>query len=422
MRVSLSPSATVAVLALGAAAIGGVVVGAIELSGGITPAAHAAPIPPPKVRVAHARHHTLPWSGHFTVRVSDGTVRSVTLKQADGKGADVPGTVRHGGAVWRATANRLYPDTKYAATVQVANRAGHLSTVTRTVTTKPAKHYLSAILSPNAETVGVGAPVAVHLSAAVPDGMRASVERALSVTTKPAVKGAWHWFDDEDLHWRPPHYWKPGTAVHLHMNISHLYFGHGMWGEQGEHVTEFHIGDALVSKVDVPAHWMKVYKNGQLLRSLPISAGRDQYPTMGGVHITLDKSPKVIMDSATVGIPKGSPGYYYETVYWDVRISDGGAFVHAAPWSVADQGNTNVSHGCVNVSPANAQWFYYLSHPYGDIVDIYNPQRGPDPYDPGTEDWNMTWHEWLAGDALHHAHHHHRAVSGAAAAAQYRTG
>jgi hypothetical protein len=40
------------------------------------------------------------------------------------------------------------------------------------------------------------------------------------------------------------------------------------------------------------------------------------------------------MDSATVGIPKGDPDYYYETVYWDTRISNGGMFVHAAPWSL----------------------------------------------------------------------------------------
>jgi len=231
----------------------------------------------------------------------------------------------------------------------------------------------------------------------------------LQVTTSPSVPGAWHWFDDQDLHWRPPHYWKPGTVVHLRSDISQLYFGDGVWGQEGSHHVQFRIGDALVSKVSVPDHWMKVYENGKLLRTLPISAGRDQYPTMGGVHITLSKAPSVIMNSATVGIPKGSPGYYYETVYWDVRISNGGAFVHAAPWSVADQGNTNVSHGCVNVSPANAQWFYKLSHAYGDIVDVYDPARGPDPYDPGTEDWNMSWHQWLAGDALHQAHHHNGA-------------
>src|SRR3954470_21658152 len=104
------------------------------------------------------------------------------------------------------------------------------------------------------------------------------------------------------------------------------------------------------------------------------------------------------MDSATVGIPRDSPDGYYEKVYWDVRISYGGAFVHAAPWSVASQGVVNVSHGCVNVAPDSAQWFYYWSLS-GDIVDVYNTLAAPDTADPGMADWNMSWKKWVAGDA-----------------------
>jgi hypothetical protein len=106
----------------------------------------------------------------------------------------------------------------------------------------------------------------------------------------------------------------------------------------------------------------------------------------------------VTMDSATVGIPRNSPDGYYEKVYWDVRISYGGAFVHAAPWSVAEQGISNVSHGCVNISTENAIWFYNFSQ-RGDIVDVYNSAAAPDVADPGMADWNMTWKQWVAGDA-----------------------
>jgi lipoprotein-anchoring transpeptidase ErfK/SrfK len=104
------------------------------------------------------------------------------------------------------------------------------------------------------------------------------------------------------------------------------------------------------------------------------------------------------MDSATVGIPRNSPDGYYEKVYWDVRISYGGAFVHAAPWSVADQGSTNVSHGCVNLSTDNAKWFYDFSQ-RGDVVDVYNSTAAPVLTDPGMADWNLSWREWLAGSA-----------------------
>jgi hypothetical protein len=103
------------------------------------------------------------------------------------------------------------------------------------------------------------------------------------------------------------------------------------------------------------------------------------------------------MDSATVGIPRNSADGYYEKVYWDVRISYGGAFVHAAPWSVAEQGISNVSHGCVNISTTNAIWFYNWSM-RGDIVDVYNSGAAPDTADPGMADWNMSWKKWIAGD------------------------
>jgi lipoprotein-anchoring transpeptidase ErfK/SrfK len=420
MQLSLSPGATVATVAVGAMLVAGGAVAAVELTGGSSPSSAAArgrPAPRPIVRVAHeAHHHRVPWDRPLTIRVRKGTVRSVVLR---GGHSTVAGSIVASGKRWRSKGSHLFPATSYAVDVTVADEAGRTHSVKRRVTTRPAKHLLAGIMSPDGRTVGVGQPVTIHFTAPVPQAKEAAVERRLTVTAKPDVSGAWHWFDDEDVHWRPPHYWKPNTRVTVGMNLSHLYFGHGVWGQPGHHSVGFTVGDALISRVSVPDHWMKVYDNGKLVRTMPISAGSPQYPTMGGVHITLAKSPKVIMDSATVGIPKGSPGYYYETVYWDVRISNGGAFVHAAPWSVADQGNTNVSHGCVNLSPANAQWFYGFSHDEGDIVDIDNPVRGPSSTDPGTEDWNMSWHQWLAGDALHHAthhrRHHHGSGSGAAA-------
>ena len=75
------------------------------------------------------------------------------------------------------------------------------------------------------------------------------------------------------------------------------------------------------------------------------------------------------------------------------RISNSGEFVHSAPWSVAQQGKENVSHGCVNLSPANAQWFYGISRP-GDVVQVTGtpvPLTGKDTDIP---DWTIPWSEW----------------------------
>jgi len=203
--------------------------------------------------------------------------------------------------------------------------------------------------------------------------------------------------NSQQIHWRPPTYWKPGTSVTVTSDLDKLYFGGGVWGTGSHHAT-FRIGPSHISRVDVARHEMYVYDNGHLVKTFPISAGRTQYPTKNGVHITFEKSQVVTMDSATVGIPRNSPDGYYEKVYWDVRISYGGAFVHAAPWSVGEQGRVNVSHGCVNLSPSNATWFFYYSL-RGDIVDVYNSGAAPDTADPGMSDWNMSWAQWVAGDA-----------------------
>ena len=153
-------------------------------------------------------------------------------------------------------------------------------------------------------------------------------------------------------------------------------------------------GDAHVSLVDVAKHTMVVRDNGRVVRTMPISAGRDKYPTMGGVHIALEKSYHVVMDSSTVGIPVNSPDGYKEDVYWNVAITNGGEYVHAAPWSVGAQGSRNVSHGCVNLSPSDATWFYNYALP-GDIINIIGTPRRPSASDAGTADWNMGWDKWV---------------------------
>jgi lipoprotein-anchoring transpeptidase ErfK/SrfK len=276
--------------------------------------------------------------------------------------------------------------------------AHHTAHSTVNLRTPAAPHTYHAFLSPGGGKVGVGAPVVVTFDRAIPTSRRAAVESGLAVTTQPHVVGAWHWMGDTVVHWRPPSYWKTGTKVSVSSDLQGVSIGHGYWGAVGRHSARFTIGASHISEVDQASHEMKVFDNGKLIRTFPVSTGRSQYPTMDGVHIALEKSQSVEMDSATVGIPKGSPGYYDEIVYWDVRISNGGEFVHAAPWSVGDQGHINVSHGCVNLSTDDAEWFYNWAQP-GDVVDVYGGVRPPEPGDAGTADWNMSWKQWVAGDA-----------------------
>jgi lipoprotein-anchoring transpeptidase ErfK/SrfK len=377
---------------------GGTVVAVTQLtsgSGGSDAAALAdTPGTQPSISLEGARHGHVPWNKKVRVVADNGTIRSIRVFAKDG--TPVPGTLTADSSTW-VSSSRLVPLNRYRAVALIANGGDPVSQTLKFRSTDTHRH-LTALLSPgDGDVVGVGSPVIVRLSRPVPEGKRAVVESRLRVSTTPAVIGAWHWMSPQELHWRPPTYWHQHTEVTVWSYLDGLYLGHGVWGE-GRHQTNFKIGDSHISRVDVARHEMYVYQNRQLIKTFPISAGRTQYPTKNGVHITFERSQVVTMDSATVGIPRNSPDGYYEKVYWDVRISYGGAFVHAAPWSVAEQGISNVSHGCVNISTTNAIWFYNWSL-RGDIVDVYNSTAAVNTADPGMADWNMSWKKWVAGDA-----------------------
>ena len=138
---------------------------------------------------------------------------------------------------------------------------------------------------------------------------------------------------------------------------------------------------------------MTVTRNGAVVANYPLSAGRDQYPTMDGIHIALYRQQDVLMDSSTVGIPRNGPGGYYEHVFWDVAITDGGEFVHAAPWSTGAQGRSNVSHGCINLSVPSATQFFNFSR-VGDIIQVTGSPRPASTGDHGTMDWTLPWASW----------------------------
>jgi lipoprotein-anchoring transpeptidase ErfK/SrfK len=354
-----------------------------------------AAVPTASLRIIGVHNGKAKFSKHLRLRVINGALKQVSVR-GHGVGR-VTGKFNKTRSTWRSTYG-LAPSSKLHASVTYVDRAARESVKHFGIKTRAAKQTYNDYLSPGGGTVGIGSPIVLTLDQWVPEKRRAAVESGLTVTTKPAVVGAWHWMSGQTLHWRPPSYWKPGTKVKVTSALQGVNIGHHTYGPVGRHHAKFKIGSAHVSEVDQTAHQMKVFNNGKLIRTFPISTGRLQYPTMDGVHIALDISSTVIMDSATVGIPKGDPDYYYETVYWDVRISNGGEFVHAAPWSVGSQGFSNVSHGCVNLSTTNAEWFYNWSR-LGDVIDVYNGVRPPETGDAGVADWNMSWKKWVAGDA-----------------------
>jgi len=354
-------------------------------------AAEAVPEPVLTVLLPNGPRMAAPWNAPLTLSVRDGRLKTVSV--LDANGTELAGSVVDE-VSWRSTESVLLPAATYRVTATVLDKVGDPRAMTLVVRTTPASKILHATISPgDGSVVGVGMPLAVTLDRPVTnEADRAAIVQRLNVVTKPAVQGGWRWMDDNTLHYRGPSYWKSGTTISMRANLRRLHLSDGTWGS-GSRTTTYRIGDEMVSTVDVTKHVMAIRRNGKLLRVVKVSTGRDKYPTKGGVHIVLEKTKLKIMDSATVGIPRNSPDGYYEKVPFSVRISNGGAFVHAASWSVRSQGVRNVSHGCVNLSPADAEWFFGMAN-RGDVVNVINAGVKPVLWDAGMADWNIRFAEW----------------------------
>jgi lipoprotein-anchoring transpeptidase ErfK/SrfK len=327
------------------------------------------------------------------VVADSGRLRAVRVSGSGGR--RLAGELAADARRWVST-GPLAPATRYRVVAEAVDEAGTATRRQTTFTTlRPRAELRAAIMPLDGETVGVGLPIGVWFNQPVAD--RAAVERRLQVRSSKPVTGAWHWFADNEVHYRPKAYWPAGAKVTLRARLAGTDAGDGVWG-MADRTIRFSIGQRRVSVVDVRSHRMKVTAGGRTLRVLPVSTGRERYPTTNGVHFVVEKNAVKLMDSSTVGIPRNSPGGYYQRVNWSVRISNSGEFVHAAPWSTGSQGRANVSHGCVNLSTANAAWFFRQTR-RGDVVEVRgSPKRPGDSF--GVADWNMSWRSWLAGSAV----------------------
>jgi lipoprotein-anchoring transpeptidase ErfK/SrfK len=346
-------------------------------------------VPTPVLSTTRTSAGLVDFEKPLVVGVAGGSLES--LRVTDAFGQLVDGAIKDGR--WASTA-LLVPDATYYVTALVEDRAERVRTLTLTTRTTKATRTLKAVLSPGTDrTVGVGLPAIVDLSRSVRKAAdRRAVVARLRVDTVPAVAGAWRWMNDRELHYRGPRYWTKGTQIRVRADFTGLRLSDGTWGS-GKRDTTFHVGRAVVATVDVAEKTMVVAVDGKVVRKVKVSTGRDKYPTKGGVHLVLEKTKLKVMDSATVGIPRDSPDGYYEKIPNSVRISYSGEFVHSASWSVRDQGVRNVSHGCVNVAPSDAQWFFDLVK-RGDVVNVVNANIGPLLHDPGMSDWNIPFSRW----------------------------
>ena len=331
-----------------------------------------------------------------TVKASSGVLGAVTL--ADAKGQTVGGQAGPDG-VWTSSV-RLRPSTVYTLTMAATGPDGTATTTSSTFTTLTPKVTATYGLIPNGGVVGVGMPVIVQFdSGVITKAQRAEVEKRVKVTTVPVQQGAWGWLDNRQLMWRPKDYWFPGTKVTVSTPLHGLQTGADKWIADDDQ-TSFTVGSSMVSTVDVNAHTMIVRRDGVTVRTFKVSTGRPGplTETRNGTKVIIERNSAITMDSATVGIPKGDPNYYKIDTKWNLRLTWTGEFIHSAPWSVNAQGTQNVSHGCTNMAPADAEWIFSNSK-MGDIVKFTGSSRAFQPTE-GIGVWVYDFAGWKAQSAL----------------------
>jgi lipoprotein-anchoring transpeptidase ErfK/SrfK len=327
-----------------------------------------------------------------TVSAEDGVLGAVTMTNADGE--TVAGRLSPDGLKWTTTEPLGY-NKKYTLSAQSLGLGGVTSSSMTFRTHSPENLTMPYVMPNDGDVVGVGQPIAVRFDENVPN--RLAAEKAITVTTNPPVEGAFYWLSNREVRWRPEAYWKPGTTVDVAVNTYGVDLGDGLFG-QDDVATRFTIGDEVIATADDNTKTLTVRRNGEVVKSMPISMGKNSTPTNNGTYVIGDRLSHMVMDSSTYGVPSNSPNGYRTEVDYATQMSYSGIYVHAAPWSVGSQGYSNVSHGCLNVSTSNAQWFYENTK-RGDVVHVSNTVGGVLPGTDGLGDWNIPWDQWKAGNA-----------------------
>ncbi len=326
----------------------------------------------------------------IVVRARGGRIARVDARAG---GKRVSGKLNAAGTVWRSTW-ALEVSQRYTVRATAVGRSGEPVTRTsRFRTFTPARTFTTQIIEGYGQTYGVGMPIILYFDHRVAD--RAAVERALRIKTSKPVVGAWRWdsrcnLAADCLYFRPRRYWPAHTQVSFTAHLDGVEAAPGLYGHHTL-TQRFRIGSSVRVVADTAAHEMDVYREGGHFAHWPISSGKPGDETPNGTYLTIEKGNPVDM----VG-----PGYNIE-VPWSVRFTWSGDYLHDAYWSVGEQGYTNVSHGCINMSPEDARTFYEMAVP-GDPVKITgSPRAGT--WDNGWTMWFLSWKRWLRGSALDEA-------------------
>lgn len=336
-------------------------------------------------------------TGRIGVEIDNGWLQKVTLTNPEG--TVVAGAVNRERTAYTATEPLGY-GVEYTWGGSAVGEDGKPVQLTGSFTTvAPQTRVGGQFQLADGQVVGVAAPVILQFDAAITDDNKATVEKALAVTTTPPVEGSWAWLPDEvggsRAHWRTRDYYPTGTKVHVAANLYGVPFGGGAFGDQ-DVTLDFEIGRRQIVKADAASHRIQVLDaGGAVIMDFPCSYGEgdlDRNVTRSGIHVVTEKYEDFYMTNPAAG-------YANVRERFAVRISNNGEFIHANPASSGAQGNSNVTNGCINLSITDAEQ-YYNTAIYGDPVEVTGTRLDLSYADGDVWDWAVPWDEWKSMSAL----------------------
>ncbi|MEV0041689.1 Ig-like domain-containing protein [Streptomyces sp. NPDC050804] len=339
------------------------------------------------------------------VKVTKGTLTEVTMTTADG--TDVPGTLSADSTSWQPD-GQLDRSTTYKIAASAKDGKGREAHENSSFTTvSPDNSFIGNFTPEDGSTVGVGMPVSINFDKAITD--QKAVQEGITVTSSSGQEVVGHWFSSQRLDFRPEQYWQGNSTVTLKLNLDGVEGADGVFGVQQKTVT-FTIGRNQVSTVDAQKKTMTVTRDGQTVKTIPISSGSPENPTYNGQMVISEKFKETRMNGATVGFTDndGKGEYDIKDVPHAMRLSTSGTFIHGNYWGAKSIfGTANTSHGCVGLADVKgagdpnqpAAWFYENSL-IGDVVIVKNsPDKTIKP-DNGLNGWNLNWADWQAGSQV----------------------
>jgi lipoprotein-anchoring transpeptidase ErfK/SrfK len=343
---------------------------------------------PAQVSIAPANGSTNVKTSHgVSVSVTHGKIQNVTVSSDHG-GAG--GTFSVLNSAWH-TVWPLKPATHYTVTVTAKGANGKTVTATSSFRTLSPGATFTASTILGHQTYGVGIPIMINFSQAVDPRFRAGIEKAIDIKSSNPVVGAWYWDGGQTLDFRTRQYWPQYTNVSFNAHFNGAQIAPGVYGTANLSQS-FTIGKSLIGVTSTVTHQTLIYWGRHLYQKWPDSSGMPGDDTANGTYLTIEKANPTLMSGQ---------GYKNVPVFWSVRFTWSGNYYHSAPWSLGEQGFTNVSHGCVNLSPEHAQWWYERSNPGDPITITGSPVSGR--WDDGYTEWFLTWDQLLRGSATHQA-------------------